>query len=176
MAHATGISLVELVSTLAIVLLMGSLVAPAFRDQLMTARMTAQVNGLVHGAHLARAEALRRGRDVVLCPSADGRQCGPAATWGNGFLVFVNLDRDSPPRVDPGEAILHTGAAFRSGSIAANRNAFVFRPPGRRSVNGTITVCDRRGPAAARAVIVSYTGRPRTAPAATADGSPRCPT
>jgi hypothetical protein len=28
-------------------------------------------------------------------------------------------------------------------------------------VNGTVTFCDTRGPAAARAVIISYTGRPR---------------
>ena len=47
------------------------------------------------------------------------------------------------------------------GTITANRASFQFRPFFWRSTNGTVTFCDERGVAAARAVIVSYTGRPR---------------
>ena len=48
-----------------------------------------------------------------------------------------------------------------AGSITANRRLFEFRPFGRRSTNGTVTFCDRRGAEQARAVVVSFTGRPR---------------
>jgi type IV fimbrial biogenesis protein FimT len=47
------------------------------------------------------------------------------------------------------------------GTIVGNRPLFEFRPLLRRSTNGTVVFCDRRGTPAARAVIVSYTGRPR---------------
>ena len=57
-----------------------------------------------------------------------------------------------------------------SGSIVGNRPYFDFRPIMRRSTNGTLVFCDERGPAAARAVIVSYTGRPRVDTVA-ADGA-----
>jgi type IV fimbrial biogenesis protein FimT len=101
----------------------------------------------------------------VLCRSSDGRQCADAGDWSGGFIVFANDDADSPPRVDAGEAILEAGLPFAGGLIGANRSFFVFRPPGRRSVNGTLWLCDDRGEAAARVVVVSYSGRPRVAPA-----------
>jgi type IV fimbrial biogenesis protein FimT len=56
--------------------------------------------------------------------------------------------------------------AYPSGKITANRRSFAFRPFEIRSTNGTLIFCDRRGPEFARAVIISYTGRPRTYPAA----------
>jgi hypothetical protein len=49
-----------------------------------------------------------------------------------------------------------------TGTIVANRPYFELRPLFRRSINGTVVFCDVRGSVAARAVIVSYTGRPRT--------------
>ena len=77
--------------------------------------------------------------------------------------MFVNRNRDRPPHVDADDTILAANPAFESGTIVANRRDFVFRPFEVRSTNGTLTFCDRRGPNAARAVIVSYTGRPRVA-------------
>lgn len=94
--------------------------------------------------------------------------------FGPGFLVFVNRDQDSPPRVDPGEAVLQVEGPLAKGTVTANRQAFVFRPWG-RSVNGTLTFCDARAKAGAKAVVVSYTGRPRAAAAAQATGALPCP-
>jgi hypothetical protein len=71
--------------------------------------------------------------------------------------------------------VLQTTAAWSGGVITTNREAFIFRPYGKRSVNGTINLCDQRGPGAARSVIVSYTGRPRTTRADIASNQLRCP-
>lgn len=141
---------------------------------LPAARMTSAVNELVRAAYRARSESIKRMRDVAICRSSDGLQCDHRGGWEQGFLVFVNLDRDDPPRVDPGETLLQAGPAYR-GTITANRGAFVFRPGNARAVNGTFTVCDQRGPLQARAVIVSYTGRPRTAAATAAAARASCP-
>jgi type IV fimbrial biogenesis protein FimT len=59
--------------------------------------------------------------------------------------------------------------------MTGNRIRFSYRPFGRRSTNGTVTYCDDRGADAARAVIVSYTGRPRTASLAPGGKPLRCP-
>jgi len=160
-----GQTLVELAVTLAVAATLATGTLASFRPLQRQVRMTAAANALVHGAHVARQAALVRGTEVVLCRSADGRQCNHSGDWSGGFIVFANDDGDSPPRVDAGEAILEAAAPFAGGSIGANRSFFVFRPPGRRSVNGTLWLCDDRGLAAARVVVVSYSGRPRVAPA-----------
>ena len=88
-------------------------------------------------------------------------------------MVFVNLDDEYPPRRSPAEPLLYMHTPELDGTIVGNRPYYEFRP-GRRSTNGTTVFCDVRGTPAARAVIVSYTGRPRVA-ARDADGRPlRC--
>lgn len=174
MPRDTGTTLPELLLTLSVVAILVAAAAPSFGTLLLDARLVAAVNRVVHGVHVARHEALKRGADVVLCRSPSGRQCTELGDWNSGFIVFVNRDRDDPPRVDAGEPVLQAERGFGLAAVLANRRAFVFRPWA-RAVNGTLTFCDRRGSAAARAVVVSYTGRPRATSAATANGASKCP-
>ncbi len=168
-----GFTLVEMLLSLAVGAVLLALAAPLYTGLVHDARMTSAVNAFVHGIHVARHQSQALGADLVLCRSSSGEQCTPGTPWRDGYLVFVNRDRDSPPRVDSGEPILQRSGPF-DGAILANREVFVFRPYGLRSVNGTITLCDRRGQGAARAVIVSYTGRPRAVRAADSEGAIRC--
>jgi hypothetical protein len=75
--------------------------------------------------------------------------------------MFVNLDRDSPAVRDPGEDLLQVYAPWSGGSIFANRGTLSFRAFGQSGVTATFAFCDERGSPAARAVIISQTGRPR---------------
>jgi type IV fimbrial biogenesis protein FimT len=158
-----GYTLTDLVVTLAVLAVLFASAVPALSKLLLDARMTRQVNGLVHGVHLARQTALVRLTEVALCKSPAGDDCRHEGRWEDGWLLFVNADRDYPPRVSRGDARLAAGGAWDGGRIDSNRRFYVFRPATIRSTNGTFVFCDRRGAAAARALIVSYTGRPRTA-------------
>jgi hypothetical protein len=92
-----------------------------------------------------------------------------------GWLVFANQDRDQPPQVDPDEPVLRTYAGWPAGRITANRPAFSFRPVTQSGVNGTVLFCDAGGSTAARAIVISQTGRPRSA-SQDSDGNPlTCP-
>jgi len=162
MHRQTGLTLADLVITAGLLAILSTTAIPTFRQLLLDARMTAHVNGLVHAVHLAKQTAHARLAEVVLCPSADGRQCVDDGQWQNGWLLFVNENRDDPPRVTVGEATLAAGSIFDRGQIRANRRYFFFRAATTRSTNGTFTFCDDRGADHARALIVSYTGRPRT--------------
>jgi type IV fimbrial biogenesis protein FimT len=175
MRGAHGISLIELLTVLALVAVLAAAGVPALDDLLLDSRMSSAVNAMVRAVHLARQVTHKEVSEVVVCRSTDSAQCAPAGDWTSGWLVFVNSDRDDPPAVDPGETVLHVTQSPALRSILSNRRAYVLRPFDRRATNGTVTFCDRRGAGRARAVIISYTGRPRVA-SRSASGQPlTCP-
>lgn len=158
-----GYTLWELLLTLVVAGTVLGIGVPGFERFVLDARRTADVNGFVTAIQLARSEAAKRGHSVVLCKTADTVVCGgPGLGYEAGWMVFVNDDDKQPPTRSPRELLLFAYAPTMDGTIRSNRRLFEFRPFRRRSTNGTVTFCDRRGNAAARAVIVSYTGRPRT--------------
>jgi type IV fimbrial biogenesis protein FimT len=162
MCRAAGATLLELLTTLAIIATLAAMAAPGFRTLQLDGRRTAVVNNFLHGLFVARSEAIKRGRIVSVCRSGDGRTCDYAAKdWNVGWIVFVNSDRDDPPQRDPREPVIASSGAWPGGSITTNRRAYSFRPVSQAVVNGTIVFCDARGSAQARAIIISYTGRPR---------------
>jgi type IV fimbrial biogenesis protein FimT len=172
MERPTGFTLLELIVSVTIVATLLAWGIPGFRELRQNAERTREVNQFVQAIYLARSEAIKRNGVVSLCPSVDGEFCGPPGTaWQSGWIVFVNLDRDSPALRDPGEELLRVYEAWPNGDVVANRATLSFRPFGQMGVNGTFAFCDERGTVAARAVIISRTGRPRTS-ARNASGQP----
>ena len=169
-----GFTLWELVCTLAVVGVALAMAAPSFTSFLLDARMTTDVNAVVLAVQLARSEAAKRGAPVIVCRTYDRRLClGDEVIASAGVMVFVNADERLPPSRADAEPLLYAHTPEVRGSNRANRPFFEFRI-GRRSTNGTFVFCDQRGAAGAKAVIVSYTGRPRVA-GRDADGRPlRC--
>jgi type IV fimbrial biogenesis protein FimT len=176
MCKSSGTTLMELLTTLAIVAVLATLATPGLRALQLDGRRTAVVNGFLHALFLARSEAIKRGQIVSICPSGDGRSCDRGARdWNIGWIVFANSDRDDPPERDPAEELILSAVGWPGGSITSNRRAYSFRPIVQAVVNGTIVFCDGRGSAQARAIIISHTGRPRVAQR-DSDGKPlRCP-
>jgi len=138
------------------------------------AARTREVNQFIQAVYVARSEAIKRNGVVSLCPSLDGATCSPSSLWATGWLIFVNLDRDSPAARDSDEELLRVYPPWESGQIVANRTTLSFRPFGQSGVTATITFCDDRGSSAARAVIISQTGRPRVADKNSSGGSLNC--
>jgi type IV fimbrial biogenesis protein FimT len=161
--QAAGLTLVELVTVIAIVGIVVGMAIPSFAGLVRDTGRTTAVNGFIHSLYLARSEAIRRAKVVSICKSSDGRTCDErlAAPWNKGWMVFVNRDRDEPPQRDPDEPVLSINQGWESGDISSNRRAYSFRPHEQGIVNGTIIFCDPRGSAHARAIIINHTGRPR---------------
>ena len=158
-----GFSLLELMLTVLLAGLLLGLGVPSFADFLARNRQTAEVNALFHALYLARKESIRRRQRVALCPTVDGENCAPGADWSAGWLLFENTDRDSPPKNDPGEPVILVHAVDPRVRIEANRRGFTSRGTRKRATNGTFVFCDPAGRVPAKALVVSYTGRPRVA-------------
>jgi type IV fimbrial biogenesis protein FimT len=162
MQRSAGFTLIEVLGTLAIAGILVGIAVPSFREVVLDSRRTADVNAFVLAVQMARSEAAKRSHSVILCKTLDWVRCGGTELrFDAGWMVFANDDDRLPPARSGAEPLLYAHAPELEGSIVANRPFFEFRPLMRRSTNGTVVFCDRRGAAAARAVIVSYTGRPR---------------
>jgi len=162
MQGCRGFTLIEMVSTMAVVAILGTLAVPSLRTFLQNAERAAAVNGFFHSLFLARSEAIKRGHVVSLCRSADGQRCATrSAQWTDGWIVFANRDRDDPAERDEDEDLLAVHEGWDNGLINSNRLTYSFRPHTQAVVNGTILFCDPRGPSESRAIIISHTGRPR---------------
>lgn len=169
-----GFTLIELLACLAVLVVLTAWGVPSFGALTRDAARTREVNQFIQGVYLARSEAIKRNGVVSLCPSRDGSTCFPSAAWDSGWLVFVNADRDSPAIRDAGEQLLRVYPGWDTGHISANRSTLSFRPFGQVGVTATVTFCDDRGSPAARAVIISQTGRPRVTSRTASGGALTC--
>jgi type IV fimbrial biogenesis protein FimT len=165
MRRSHGVTLIELIMTLGVVAILASVAGPSFSDVRHNAGRTTTVNGFLHGLFLARSEAIKRGQVVTVCRSSDGSTCADnrAGEWQDGWMIFVNKDRDETPQRDADEDVLLVHEGWSGGTISSNRGSYSFRPYQQAVVNGTIVFCDPRGSQHARAIIISHTGRPRVA-------------
>ena len=64
-------------------------------------------------------------------------------------------------RRDDNEVLLQHHQVSESTRIMSNRKGFSLRSTQLRATNGTLIFCDRAGRAESRALVISYTGRPR---------------
>lgn len=153
MDRQTGITLIELMTAIALIAILAGLAVPALDGILLNARRAAAMEELVRAAWFARTEAMRRGRPVLLCASAGGGCDADAVAWHDGWVVA--------PADQPEHILRRGGAAHPRARLLSNRSSFSFEPHDRRSTNGTLAWCDHRGASAARSVVIAPTGRPR---------------
>lgn len=189
---SAGYTLVELLAVLCIAGIVAALAIPSFGALARDARRTGVVNDLLATLRVARSEALKRGgRPLVICGIAGAAPAQPAcggADWSAGWILATWHDANANAAVDAGElAVLRKFTPAGGARLTVRAGNFMATPPiapagtvlikafGKRSSNGTITVCDDRGASQARAVIVSSLARARVS-SKKADGKPlACP-
>ena len=155
-----GLSLIELMIALAVVGVLFGIAVPAFSGGLEAARASEARSGLLASLLTASTRAAITGVHGVLCPSNDGANCLNSPDWSGGWLVF--LDNNGSRELEGGERVLRVQRPLickvhlRS---TAGRTRIVFQGNGGNAgSNATFTLCDGRGPARARALIMSNTG------------------
>jgi len=179
-----GFTIPELVITLGIVSILLSLAVPSVNETIKNNRLATQLNSVMADIHLARSEAAKRQRRVILCrspnPTLPSPVCGGTAqVWTTGYIVFADDGNNTNNWYDAGSDILlrrgrtaQTGIRMRTNQTWNNN--LEVNPDGTLNEGGTATmaICDDRNTEAGRQITVTLNGTPRMYSGNIADCSP----
>lgn len=166
---ARGFTMIELLMTIAIAAILLTVAVPSFRDFLLNSRMTTQTNEFVLALAYAKSEAVKRGVTVTVCSRANDTTCAASTSWDNGWLVFV--DNDGSGAINGADLVLQTRAGLEGGNTlrAGALQRVIFMNTGfQANAQDTFNLCDTRGTADGRNLVISPQGRVTTQTGATA--------
>lgn len=83
-----GMTLVELLVTMAILGILLGLAIPNFQSVIAANALRTATNDLMAGIAQTRALAIRTGKRATMCPSLSGTYCDQSATWQDGWIIF----------------------------------------------------------------------------------------
>jgi type IV fimbrial biogenesis protein FimT len=90
----SGLSLIELLTALAIFALVLGFGVPSYRDWIAARELANHADHLADTLRQARSEAVKRQSRVNVCKSADGKQCATVGSWSAGWIMFEDDNRD----------------------------------------------------------------------------------
>ncbi len=168
---AAGVTLVELLITLAIAAILLAIGVPAFQNMVATNRIAALTNELSAALQLARSEAMSRGQRVTVCKSSNAEAaaptCSPSANWADGWLVFVDgVSGGVEGTFDGSDLRLRAGKPASGDATVTTVNFadyVVFRPDGQNRgssglANGSFAICIAPNE---RRIVINTVGRIR---------------
>lgn len=147
----TGFTLIELMTTIAIVAIVAAIAVPSFNNMILNNRLSAFANDMISSISAARNEAISTRRSVAIKANS--------GDWSEGWTVIVDINSDgvfdtSDETVKAVES--YSSALRESGTSPSN---LVFNSKGSRGTLGTwgpLKVCDDRN--AGRSISVEGAG------------------
>ena len=175
-AKSRGLTLVELLTTLAVAGILVTAASGGATQLVDHHRAGAAVNQMLGAIRFARHAAVSHRSAATLCP-ADGPRssCGRRNTWHNGTLVF--LDRNANGRFDGSDVLLRRMPRLGEGDrfywrSFRNRSYLMIRPSGLTDwQNGNLLYCPASGDSRfARQIVINAQARVRHARDGDGDG------
>jgi type IV fimbrial biogenesis protein FimT len=158
MSKICGVTLIELLLVMAISAILLTLAVPSFTSVIRSMYVSSAMNFFMSDVRLARSEAVRRNRMVVMCrsdaPEVAVPKCGSGGGidldgdylgdgWASGWIIFEDAT-NTKDYVVGAKLIRVQGAIQNIGSISGRPNSSVklqFTPTGRlRSLSGATSI------------------------------------
>lgn len=163
-SEQTGFTLLEAVTTVAVLAILLATALPSLARLVEYQRASAAIGSLVAHMSLARMAAISHRRPTILCPSSSGTSCDTGSDWSGGWMLFIDSNRNRRP--DPGDEVLRVDLDPTSRTLrlpgTSGRPFLRYLPDGRSAgSNLTISLCNNKDEKLG-SVIVNNAGRPRS--------------
>ncbi len=174
--RARGFTLIELLVVVTVIVVLLAIAVPSFTSFISNYRATSAVNDLLQGITLARGEALKLGRRVVMLPNDASHNPSATGSWSNGWTVFIDLN--SNLTLDASDTLIFkhgdlpssmavtapgtwTGPFGNANYVSFDGSGYPRRVDGTQ-LNGGIVLTDHVGSATSqRTLCLANLGRPR---------------
>jgi type IV fimbrial biogenesis protein FimT len=158
-----GISMLEILVSITILGITLAAGAPSLSRFMARQQVGLESRLLMTTINYARTIAITMNEQIVLCPSTNQESCSAQPHWHHGVLVFVDYNWNR--ELDPRERLLLASEARDTGvtiTTTRARRRIAYKGSGLApGSNVTFSICDRRGLAQPKAVIISNSGRTR---------------
>ena len=132
--RSRGLTLVELMVTLAIAAILAAVALPSFQDIIRSNRLATQANEFVGAVALARSEAVRQNRAVQFCRADGLASCTAGGGTWRGWIVWSDLNGNNATNADEiiksGQLTNPSLQVLSSAAVSAAGNAVIFRGDG----------------------------------------------
>ncbi|MET0047826.1 MAG: GspH/FimT family pseudopilin [Sedimenticola sp.] len=140
--NQTGVTIVELMVTLAVMVLLLAVGIPMFSSITANNRAAAQANSLITAMNLARSEAVKRTTPVTIRSKSSSSMAdtgtGTSANWANGWIVFTDANSDGAIN-NASDVIRIWGAPEGTPTITTTVAFIRFTEGGSRDTAGSAT-------------------------------------
>lgn len=148
MRRTQGFTLIELMVTITVLGIIISLAAPSFSKMLQDNRMITLASELQGSLQMARAEAIKRRVDVVLCKSNSGAtDCSNGTDWQGGWLMRST------------DGVIKVWDAVQGATLTGPSSGITFRGNGLTSSSESTWTAAYSSCTQNRSITVSTTGR-----------------
>ena len=173
MQRPSGYTLLELMVTTAVLGVVLAIAVPSFTAIRRHSAISAAFHELTSSMATARLLAVTRGVPVTVCPSQDGLHCRRDRVWEQGWIVFLDPDRNENP-LKSDDVIQHHAPSGRLLAIRSTigRHWLRYHPSGMSpGTNQSLWICTLTDQRQVGRIVVNNGGRGR----AERDGDPGTP-
>jgi type IV fimbrial biogenesis protein FimT len=163
-----GVTILELMITVAIVAILLTVVAPNIQAIVIKNRIVGEINELSSIIQFARNNAIDEQIETIVCPSEDFSVC--TSNWNHGKIVYTDLDGDGE-RGAAEELLVATGPGSALNNLTGPGEVIQFQPNGAANSPAALLLCHKNGENKyARQLNVSLQGRVKMSRDANHDG------
>jgi len=139
-----GFTLVELMVTVAVLVIVLAIAVPSFQAMTHRNRLTAITNEMVGALQLARVEAIRRNARVIFCPTTSGTACG-GNNWRRSIVLAPGGEVVRELQIDAGNIVVSSSASINTGNqISFGASGFARAGTNVANRAGGLRICNTR--------------------------------
>jgi len=138
-----GFTLIELMVAVAMIAILSAVAAPSFSDMMVRSAIRSASSDLGADLNVARAEAIRVGGRVSVCPRASPTAMACGSDWAQGWLVYREAGTTNIGTFEGADRLLREHAGIHRDltlTRTTGTGAITFTPSGALQPDGTVSI------------------------------------